>query len=113
MYVTKLQVDLSGRITPAVVYAKQGDVGARQVEITLLDNGAPYAIPEGAAARIRVSKPDRTYVYNSCTIEENVITLPILLEAGDHEHFPAELARCRNQLDKLGELELPSFDNIL
>ena len=46
-------------------------------------------------------------------IEENVITLPILLEAGDHEHFPAELARCRNQLDKLGELELPSFDNIL
>ena len=42
-------------------------------------------------------------------IEENVI----LLEAGDHEHFPAELARCRNQLDKLGELELPSFDNIL
>ena len=42
-----------------------------------------------------------------------IITLPILLEAGDHEHFPAELARCRNQLDKLGELELPSFDNIL
>ncbi len=46
-------------------------------------------------------------------IEENVITLPILLEAGDHEHFPAELARCRNQLDKLGELELPTPDNIL
>ena len=46
-------------------------------------------------------------------IEENVIMLPILLEAGDHEHFPAELARCRNQLDKLGDLELPTFDNIL
>ncbi len=46
-------------------------------------------------------------------IEENVITLPILLQAGDHEHFPAELARCRNQIDKLGELELPTPDNIL
>ena len=46
-------------------------------------------------------------------IEENVITLPILLKAGDHEHFPAEHARCRNQLEKLGELEFPSFDNIL
>ena len=46
-------------------------------------------------------------------IEENVIMLHILLEAGDHEHFPAELARCRNQLDKLGDLELPTFDNIL
>ncbi len=46
-------------------------------------------------------------------IEENVIMLPILLEAGDHEHFPAELARCRNQIEKLGDLELPTFDNIL
>lgn len=46
-------------------------------------------------------------------IEENVIMLPILLEAGDMEHFPAELARCRNQLDKLGDLELPLWENIL
>lgn len=46
-------------------------------------------------------------------IEENVIMLPILLETGDMEHFPAELARCRNQLDKLGELEVPLWENIL
>lgn len=46
-------------------------------------------------------------------IEENVIMLPILLQAGDMEHFPAELVRCRNQLDKLSELEVPLWENIL
>lgn len=46
-------------------------------------------------------------------IEETVVTLPILLESGDMEHFPAELERCRNQLEKLSELELPLPENIL
>lgn len=77
MYTTKISIDLSGRRRPEIVYAKQGDVQARQVEITLLENAVPYTIPDGATARIRVTKPDRTYVFNDCTISGNVVTAPL------------------------------------
>ena len=77
MHTTHMSIDLSGRKRPALVYAKQGDVGARQVEITLLENAVPYAIPEGTTARIRITKPDRTYVFNNCTISGNIVTAPL------------------------------------
>lgn len=77
MYTTKITVNLSGRFPPDLVYAKQGDVAARQVEVTFLDNGVVYTIPQGTTARIRVTKPDRTYVFNDCTISGNVVTAPL------------------------------------
>lgn len=46
-------------------------------------------------------------------IEETVIALPIYLETDEVQHFQAELAKCRNQLEKLYELELPKPENIL
>lgn len=46
-------------------------------------------------------------------IEEIAVPLPVLLEQGDTQHFAAELARCRNQLQKLYEVELPLLENIL
>lgn len=46
-------------------------------------------------------------------IEETAVTLPIMLQAGDEEHFPSEIARCRLQLEKLNDLELPIPENIL
>lgn len=77
MYTTKITVDLSGRFPPDLVYAKQGDVAARQVEVSFLDNGVVYTIPQGTTARIRVTKPDKTYVFNDCTISGNVVTAPL------------------------------------
>ncbi len=46
-------------------------------------------------------------------IEEIAVPLPVLLRQGDTQHFAAELARCRNQLQKLYEVELPLPENIL
>lgn len=46
-------------------------------------------------------------------IEQEIMTLPALLTAGAWEEYPAALARCRNQLEKLSELELPLPENIL
>lgn len=47
------------------------------------------------------------------SIEETVITLPLLIKAEDFEHFPAELSRCRTQLQRLKDLEIPYLQNIL
>ncbi len=47
------------------------------------------------------------------SLEQEIVTLPAFLEAGAWEEFPAALARCRNQLEKLSELELPLPENIL
>lgn len=77
MYTDQILVELSGRRRPEIVYAKQGDVAARQVEVSFLDHGQPYTIPQGTTARIRVTKPDRTYIFNDCTISGNVVTAPL------------------------------------
>lgn len=77
MYTDQILVELSGRRRPEVIYAKQADVAARQVEVSFLDHGQPYTIPTGTTARIRVTKPDRTYIFNNCTISENVVTAPL------------------------------------
>ena len=77
MYTDQILVELSGRRRPEIVYAKQGDVAARQVEVSFLDHGQPYTIPAGTNARIRVTKPDRTYIFNDCTISGNVVTAPL------------------------------------
>lgn len=46
-------------------------------------------------------------------IEETAIALPVVLRTDGNAHFPAELVKCRNQLEKLADLELPTWDNIL
>lgn len=45
-------------------------------------------------------------------IEETVVPLPVMLEAGDEGHFAAQLAVCRSQLEKLFDVEKPLTDNI-
>jgi hypothetical protein len=46
-------------------------------------------------------------------VEEIAVPLPVLLREGDTQHFAAELVRCKNQLQRLYEVELPSLENIL
>lgn len=44
---------------------------ARYMVCTLTENGIPRSVKENEAARIRLQKPDRTYVYNDCDILED------------------------------------------
>lgn len=46
-------------------------------------------------------------------IEETAVVLPVMIRKEWDDHFPSELVRCRNQLEKLSELELPELQNIL
>lgn len=44
---------------------------ARYIVCTLTENGVPRFVSESETARIRLQKPDRTYVYNDCDILED------------------------------------------
>ncbi len=44
---------------------------ARYIICTLTENGIPRTVKTNEAARIRLQKPDRTYVYNDCNILED------------------------------------------
>lgn len=44
-------------------------------------------------------------------IEDTVIALPVYLETEDLQHFLSELIKCRSQLEKLYQLELPLPEN--
>lgn len=45
-------------------------------------------------------------------IEETAVTLPIMLESDDTDHFIVELTKCRIQLEQLSKLEKPTLENI-
>lgn len=45
-------------------------------------------------------------------IEEDILSLPVLLESGEPADFPTTAARCRARLEILYRLELPSLENI-
>lgn len=44
---------------------------ARYIVCTLTENGIPRNVNANEAARIRLQKPDRTYVYNDCKVLED------------------------------------------
>ena len=52
-------VELNG-YRPASVDVSQGDRGSRAVSCRLLENGAPWMIPEGATARVAYTLPNGT-----------------------------------------------------
>ena len=56
----KLEMDLTALCPPPQIPAKQGEANARAVELTLLENGAPWTIPPEAVVLIRYRKPDGT-----------------------------------------------------
>lgn len=67
--VLDLAVDL---INPSynISRAKHLDT-ARYITCTLTENGIPRGVKTNETARIRLQKPDRTYVYNDCDILED------------------------------------------
>lgn len=87
MHTTQIDIDLSGERAPVVVYAKQGDVSARQLDIGFIDKGSAYAILDGTTARIWIKKPDGTAVYNEAVVSGGRVlaelTSQSLAAAGD------------------------------
>ena len=47
------------------------------------------------------------------SIEESVVTLPVMLEEDDVQHFAVEMTKCRTKIEKLGDMENITPDNIL
>ena len=45
--------------------------------------------------------------------KEVAVTLPVILKEKDYSHYLTELTRCRSLLERLEELEVPSWNNIL
>lgn len=59
MQITKrIQLDFARALSPIYVFAKQGDVDSRYVEVEPLENGKPYTIPAGVTAAFACRKPD-------------------------------------------------------
>lgn len=57
---SKLKMDLNNHTAVPVIYAMQDDRYSRNVELSLFQDGTPWAIPEDAAVLIRFSKSDGT-----------------------------------------------------
>ena len=68
-------LDTTSRDTP-VIYVVQGDT-ARSLQFELKD----YTIPTGATVKYYVEKPSGQAVYNSCTVSDNVVTVPLTAQA--------------------------------
>lgn len=73
--IKSLTLDVGQYNYPQKVFAKQGDINSREIEITLVDKGLVYSIPSGATARIRLTKPDGTIVLSDAIIENEIITV--------------------------------------
>lgn len=73
--ITEISLDLYGETKYYLVSAKQYDKAARQIHITLLNNGVIYQIPSDAVLIVNVKKPDGKFVYNQCTKSGNKIVV--------------------------------------
>lgn len=52
-----------------------------QLAVTLFANGVIYSISGDVSARVHIRKPDKTEVYNDCTINGNVIIVPLTTQS--------------------------------
>lgn len=98
MQITKrIRLDFARALSPIYVFAKQGDVDSRYVEVEPLENGKAYTIPAGVTAAFACRKPDGHQVlidgatsesgYPKIDYENNLIILELtdqtLAAAGD------------------------------
>lgn len=70
-------LDLIPSGEPLVVHASQYDVGARRLAFNLYAGGVSYAVPEGAAATIRGTKPDQTGFMYAMRVNGSTVSIAI------------------------------------
>lgn len=68
----RISLDIHDTGSQVSISAKKGDT-ARSLYITLTENGKPYRIAESCHAVFTGVKADKNYLYNDCTIKDNVI----------------------------------------
>ena len=68
----RLSLNLHDTSSYKTVYCKKGDT-ARQIAITLNENGAPYILSQDCSAVFVATKPDKNKLYLVCEIKSNVI----------------------------------------
>lgn len=67
-----ITLDVQQASMPVVIRAKRNDTG-RKIHISLSDGGLPYEISSDCHAVFTAKKPDKTVIYNPCTIADNAI----------------------------------------
>lgn len=72
-----ITLDFARSTMPVTVFAKQYDKDTRKIEITPLNNGAPYSLESGVTARLQMTKNDGTTVINNASISSNKITVTL------------------------------------
>lgn len=72
-----ITLDFARSTMPVTVFAKQYDKDTRKIEITPLNNGAPYSLESGVTARLQMTKNDGTTVINNASIGSNKITVTL------------------------------------
>ena len=68
-------LDVRERNTPNVVVVKKNDT-ARTLRIHLVDGNAAYTVGPECTVVMTALKADGTKLFNSCTVEENVVVYP-------------------------------------
>lgn len=93
MVIEKINLDLSLKMLPVTVKAKQGDRESRHIEASLFYNNLNYNVPPSATVLISYSKPDKKKVEN--TIEkENVIGNRVTFPLTEQMLTVAGIANC-------------------
>jgi hypothetical protein len=61
------------------IFVKAGDKNSRVLDITPLDSGLPYAIPDGVKAIFAAKKPDKTEILNNATVNKGTGHIEVIL----------------------------------
>ncbi len=101
----KITLDLDGRNYSQCITAKQGDRGTRYIECAFVAGGKSVAIPTTATAVYAMTKPDKTTVYNSATIQDG----KVMIALSDQSLTVAGLCRCEVQIKDDGILSSATF----
>lgn len=84
----RISLDIHKTASQNLIKVKKGDSG-RKICVSLTETGKPYIITEDCTAVFRCKKPDGTVLFNSCNIENNIIscliTSQVVSSVGDVE----------------------------